>query len=522
MSILGLDIGTTGVKAVAFQEDGRILASAYREYHLKSPQEGHLELDPREVLEAVRQVVGGVSQGTRKDPIRSLATSTLGEAAVPVDERNRPVANAIVGFDARGQEEMALFKEKIGNEEVFSITGHGINSYHTLFKVMWRRRRQPEVFRAAKRFLCFGDFVIASLGLPPRIDYSMAARTLAFDIHRKRWSRKILDAAGLEEVFAPPIAPGESVGKVGSNEFGLPASCVVAGGLHDQPAGILGAGIQPGESMLATGTVVCLGVRLAEEPAAGPMVASNLCYYPTFGDYPPLGDSTSTGQASGSTGKDPWISIAWNFTGGSLLKWFRDQFAIAERAEAERRGADPYEVICGDLPPQPTRLLVLPHFTTTGTPHLDPMALGAILGLRLTTTRQEIAKAILEGVAYEILLNADLLAEAGAPIQRYKAIGGAAKSPVWMQIYANILNRPVVRLEVTEGAAWGAALLGARGAGIFKSAGEVEAQVRKSIKEGRVFTPESEQAERYRQRFTIYRDLYPATRDLSHRLFVLQ
>ncbi|MBI4585357.1 MAG: hypothetical protein HY717_15195 [Planctomycetes bacterium] len=529
MSILGLDIGTTGVKAVAFQEDGRLLASAYREYHLKSPLEGHLELDPREVLEAVRQVVGSVSQSTRQDPIRCAATSTLGEAAVPVDERNRPVANAIVGFDARGQEEMALFKEKIGNEEVFAITGHGINSYHTLFKVMWRRRRQPEVFRAAKRFLCFGDFVIASLGLPPRIDYSMAARTLAFDIHQKRWSRKILDAAGLEEVFAPPIAPGEAVGKVGSNDFGLPAGCVVAGGLHDQPAGILGAGIQPGESMLATGTVVCLGVRLAEEPArSGSMVANNLCYYPTFGDYPTVGDHPTVGDyrdagpSSGSPGKDPWISIAWNFTGGSLLKWFRDQFAVAERAEAERRGVDPYEVICGQLPPQPTRLLVLPHFTTTGTPYLDPQALGAILGLRLTTTRQEIAKAILEGVAYEILLNAELLAEAGAPIQRYKAIGGAAKSPVWMQIYANILNRPVVQLEVTEGAAWGAALLGARGAGIFQSAGEVEAMVRQSIKEGKVFTPESKQAEPYRQRFKIYREVYPATRDLSHRMFVLQ
>ncbi len=509
MSILGVDIGTTGVKAAAFTEEGRLLASSYREYALKSPAPGHLELDPHEVLAAIRTVLGETLAATRGDPVRSVATSALGEAAVPVDGALQPVANAIVGFDARGEAEAEDFRRRISNEEVFAIAGHAINSYHTIFKVLWRRDHDPAAFARTKRFLCFGDFFIGALGLEPRIDWSMAARTLAFDIREKRWSDRILSAAGVPNLFAAPVAPGEPVGAVGANStigaggagLGLPRGCTVAGGLHDQPAGILGAGIRPGESMLATGTVVCLGVRLSEIPASAPMVANNLCYYPTFGG--------------------GHISIAWNFTGGSLLKWFRDQLGESERAEAARRGVDPYDLVLDGLPSEPTRLIVLPHFTTTGTPWLDPRALGAILGLRLTTTRKEIAKAILEGIAYEVKLNAELLARAGVEIRLYKAIGGAAKSPVWMQLYADVLDRPVAVLSVTEGAALGAALMGGRAAGIYSSDRDAEEVAARGARIERIYEPRPDHARAYSERFEVYRGLYPTLRETTHRIFAL-
>ena len=506
MSILGLDIGTTGVKAVAFRNDGGFLASAYREYDLKSPRPGYLELDPAEVLAAIRFVTGSVAAKTSSDPIRSVACSTLGEAAVPVDGANRAVGNAIVGFDSRGEEEMALFKRKISNEEVFEITGHGINSYHTLFKILWRRGHDRPVFDCAKKFLCFGDFTMASMGLPPRMDYSMAARTLAFDIHQLGWSSRLLDRAGLSpEIFPTTVSSGELVGEIGAaaaHEFCLPRGCVVAAGLHDQPAGILGAGVRPGESMLATGTVICLGVRLKGKPTGLRMAQNNLCYYPTVGER-------------------QYISIAWNFTGGSLLKWYRDNLAGLEAGEAARRGVDAYEVITEGLPEAPTGLLVLPHFTTTGTPWLDPRALGAVLGLRLTTTRKEIVKSILEGIVYEVRLNAELLRASGVDIGLYKAIGGAAKSTTWMQVAADILGRPVAITSVTEGAALGAALLGARAAGIVKSLGEMEEIISRSTRAERVIEPRPEHVKRYTERFAIYRDLYPQTKEISHRIFEL-
>ena len=506
MSILGLDIGTTGVKAVAFRDDGALITSAYREYNLKCPHPGHLELDPSEVLTAIKEVVASAAASTSDDPIRSVAASTLGEAAVPVDATGKPVGNSIVGFDPRGEKEMLAFKKKISNEEVFDITGHGINSYHTLFKILWHRDNAPDIFARTKKFLCFGEFTMAALGVEPRVDYSMAARTLAFDIHQLDWSDSILSAAELSpEIFARPVAPGEPVGEVGEKgaaDFGLPRGCIVAGGLHDQPAGILGGGIKPGESMLATGTVICLGVNLKKKPSGRAMADNNLCYYPTVGDR-------------------QYVSVAWNFTGGSLLKWYRDHLAGPELAEASRRQVDPYEVITEDLPQAPTGLLVLPHFTMAGTPWLDPQALGAFLGLRLTTTRKEMVKAILEGILYEIRLNGELLRASGADIGLYKAIGGAAKSAVWMQIAADVLNRPVAITTVTEGAALGAALLGAKAAGVVKSMTEVEEIIRSSARIERIVEPRAEQARLYDERFAIYRDLYPETKALSHRIFQL-
>lgn len=506
MSILGLDIGTTGVKAVAFREDGTLLDSAYREYPLDSPRPGHLQLDPLRVLDAIRTVTLEIGGKTRNDPIRSMACSKLGEAAVPVDRDGKALGGAIVGFDARGDEAMQELLGKLSAEEIFSITGHGVNTAHTLFKVMWRRAHEPDVFSRADKFLCFGEYAMASLGLSPRAEHSIAARTLAFDIQSCTWSSRILESAELSsDLFAAPAAPGEVVGTIGgkaADEFGLPAGTIVAAGLHDQPAGILGSGVRPGESMLAIGTVSCLGVRLKAKPTGDLMATNNLCYYPTYGE-------------------KQYISIAYNWTGGSLLKWYRDHLAGGELADAERRGVDPYEVITEGLPEEPTGLLVLPHFSMAGTPWLDPKALGAFLGLRLTTTRKEIVKAILEGLLLEIRLNGELLSSSGIEVDLYKAIGGAAKSKVWMQIAADVLNRPVAVTSVTEGAALGVALLGARAAGILGSDSEMEEIIGRNASEDQVLEPRAAHARRYDELFAIYRDLYQTTRGLSHRLFEL-
>ena len=503
MSIVGLDIGTTGVKAVVFREDGTFLTAPYREYDLESPKHGHLELNPNEVLDAVREVLGKAAAETKDDPIRSLATSTLGEAMVPVDGDNRPVGNAIIGFDARGQESVSLLSEKLTAREVFDIAGHGINSFHSIFKLLWRRDHDPDTFSRTKKFLSFGDFIQASLGIEPHIDYSMASRTLAFDVRKLDWSPEILDAVGLSSELLPPVAaPGTNLGALGANDLGLPLDCVVAAGLHDQPAGILGAGIQPGESMLATGTVICLGVHLEGLPEAQAMVENNLCYYPTLGE----------GQ---------YISIAYNFTGGSLLKWYRDNLAGDEIPEAKSCGKDPYDIICSGLPENPTDLLVLPHFATTGTPWLADRALGAILGMRLTTTRKAVVKAILEGLLHEIRLNSEIYAQAGVDIQLYKAIGGASRSETWMQIAADILGRPVAILAINEVPGVGAAATGALAAGILANEGELNDFIAGCSEVTRVLEPRAEQTRLYDERFAIYRDLYPATSDITHRLFAL-
>jgi xylulokinase len=499
MAIMGLDVGTTGSKAVVFDLDGKVLASSYREYNLVSPQPGWLELNPKDVLAAVKTVVSEATArcGTK---VESVALSLLGEAGFPVDKNYEPLANAIIGFDPRGDAQCQAFRKKIDPCELFVITGHAANSFHTLFKILHIKEQTPDVFAKMYKFLCVGDFIAAKLGLEPTIDYSMAARTLMFDVNNRTWSDRILHMAGLEKsMLAKVAAPGTAIGKIGKNDMGFPEGAVLATGLHDQPAGILGAGIAPGESMLATGTVVCMGVLLNQDVSAAAMTKNNLCRYPTFGDN--------------------FISICWNFTGGVALKWFRDNFAqdLVEKARQENK--DVYNIITENLPKNPTKLLLLPYFTTTGTPYLDTKASAMLMGLNLNVNRFEIARAIMEGVAYELRLNQELLGEAEVKVNLYKAIGGAAKSSFWMQLYADILNRPISILQTTECAAWGVALLGGYAAGVLKEKPDVVA--RKVSTTGTQYIPREESVKAYNSRLEIYRELYPKNKELIHKLSAL-
>ncbi len=496
MAIMGLDVGTTGSKAIVFDLDGTILASSYREYDLISPKQGWLELSPTDVIQAVKTVVSDV-RSKSDATIQSIALSVLGEAAVPVDKNGQPLANAIIGFDSRGESQCRKFRKLIDPIELFNITGHSANSFHTLFKLMYIKERQPKLFAKIDKFLCFGDFISAQLGLVPTIDYSMAARTLMFDVNTLQWSEKILSLAGLDAaMLAKPAAPGTVIGEIGKNELNFPEGAILAAGLHDQPAGILGAGIEPGQSMLATGTVVCLGVLLNRQVDAKIMTANNLCRYPTFGNN--------------------FINIAWNFTGGSALKWFRDNLASDIVQQAQNTGNDPYDLIVSQIPNAPTNLILLPYFTTTGTPYLDAQVSGMLMGLTLKTDRFEIARAIMEGVAYELKVNQQLLSQADVEINLYKAIGGAAKSDIWMQIYADILNRPITVLRTTECAAWGVALLGAHSAGLLRDLPDVYA--RKIAKTGKQFEPRQEIATLYDKRMKIYAQLYKKNKSLLHQL----
>jgi xylulokinase len=499
MAIMGLDIGTTGSKAVVFDLDGKILASSYREYNLISPKPGWLELSPADVLAAVKTVVGEATAkcGTK---VESIAMSLLGEAGVPVDKNYEPLGNAIIGFDPRGEAQCQAYRKRSDPCELFVITGHSANSFHSLYKILYYKEEQPELFAKMYKFLCFEDFIVAQLGLEPTIDAALATRTLLYDVNHHCWSDKIFNFVGLDKsIMAKVAAPGTAIGKIGKNKLNFPEGAVLATGLHDQPAGILGAGIAPGESMLATGTVVCMGVLLNQDVTPAAMTKNNLCRYPTFGDN--------------------FISICWNFTGGVALKWFRDNFALDLVEKAKKEGTDVYNLITQNLPKDPTKLLLLPYFTTTGTPYLDTRASGMLLGLNLNTNRFDIARAIMEGVAYELRLNQELLSEAKVAINSYKAIGGAAKSEFWMQLYADILNRPVSLLQTTECASWGVALLGAHAAGLLKEAPDVVARKRSTV--GKQYTPRPEMVKAYDDRLALYRQLYPLNKDIIHKIAAL-
>ena len=266
-------------------------------------------------------------------------------------------------------------------------------------------------------------------------------------------------------------------------------------GGHDQPCGALGAGVvEDGVGTYATGTVECITPAFKKRVVDPRLLENNIACYPHV--VPGL-----------------FVALTFNFTGGSLLKWYRDTFGVAEKAIAKSQGKDVYDLILAEAPKEPTSLFILPHFTSTGTPHFDTESKGVIAGLRLSTTRGEIVRAILEGVTYEMALNAQVLIDCGAEIDSFRAIGGGAKSPVWMQLKADLLGKPVHAMKVSEAVCLGASILAGTATGKYKSAQKASLDISKIE---RTYRPDPARAKIYRERFARYRELYPALKGWLH------
>lgn len=492
MSLMGLDIGTTGTKATVFDEGGRILASAYREYPMDTPRPGWLELNPQRVWENVVQAVKEAATPCAADPVKALAVSCLGEAAIPLDAQGNILDNSIIGFDNRAGR---MFDEWIADkdrERIMHITGQPPSQMFTVVKLMWIKQNRPEIYTKLKRFPTFEDFAYIRMGLAPKLDYSMAARTMAFDIHSHQYSDEIAGLCGVDtSVLSEAIPTGGVVGEIGpkaSAELGLPVGCLVCAGAHDQPAGALGAGvILPEVAMDATGTVECFAASMEKPVVNKVMLQNNLPCYP---------------HSAGGL----YIALAFNFTGGSLFRWVRDELGAEERALAAKEGKDVYEVFTERMSRQPTDLFIVPHFTSTGTPYMDPDPVSAVIGLRLSTTRAELLRAVLEGITYEMKLNLSILESAGVHVKELRAIGGGAKSDFWLQLKADMFGRPVVRLTVTECAALGMAISAGVAAGTY---GSVREAVQTLIKPDRVFEPNAKITKIYDEKLDAYRRIYP-------------
>lgn len=500
MSLLGLDIGTTGCKAIVFDEEMEILGGAYREYQLIHPHPGWSELDPMAVWEKTEAaIVEAVAKAGDGDPVRAVATSVQGEAACPVDDARRPLGNSIVTFDPRTEPQAARLEEAIGAEEIYRLSGQPLHPMGTVNKIAWWKEMRPDVYAATRRFLCFGDFALAQLGVEPVMDRSIAARTMAYDLRRDEWSSAVLDVFGIDRDILPQVAPsGTAVGVIPdrvAQRLGLPVGVVAVTGAHDQPCGALGAGAtKPGSAMYAIGTVECVTPCLDDfVPGLG---------YRGFPCYP-------------HAAPDRFVTLGFNFGGGSVLRWYRDQFGAAEVELAQATGAEVYDLLLQDVDTSVGSLLLLPHFAGTGTPWLDIASKGAIVGLTLETSRADVAKAILEGTTYEIAFNVSEMRSAGVKIDELRAIGGGSRSDVWLQIKADVLGTPLARLAVPEAAALGAALLAGAGAGIFDDVAAVAAEV---ARPQRVFDPDPVRHRRHGERLELYRNLYPILKDILHAL----
>ena len=485
MKIAGLDIGTTGCKLTVFGEDGAELGKAYRDYPVRR-MVGAQEMDISVMMESVYAVIREMAD--KVPDIGGIGVTSFGEVFVMTDEAGEPLHNAMLYTDPRGDEECAELTEKLGASNIAEITGLAPHAMYSISKMMWIKRHWPEVYAAARRIHLIEDFVVWHLTGTAQIDYSLATRTMAFDIRKLEWSREIFDAAGIDvSLMSRTVPTGTSAGTVtpdAAERTGLDSRCIIVSAAHDQVAAAVGAGVFDGRTAVdGAGTVECL------EPV-----------YDSLPDIRIMSRGKYAVVPCAVPGK--YVAYAFSYTGGALIQWCMETFGKGETNQS-------MEVAYGK--DEPTGLLVLPHFAGAATPYMDSGSKGALIGLTLATTPAEIYRACMEGVVYEMRLNYENLAGSGIHFNKLNATGGGARSRVWMQMKADVLDLPVTALKTVDAGTVGSAMLAGIRTGLFT---DLEDAAKTMVQEVETYYPRPEMHEKYMEIYERYRKLYEAVRPL--------
>ena len=502
MALIGLDIGTTGCKAHIFDDELQLLGSESREYAVDIPYPDWAEQDAENVWSLARECIkAGVEKTNSQDTIKAIGFSVQGEAVTAVDEKGRAIRATILGMDTRTDAQNAELKERFGAKSLFERTGMPVHTCNTLPKLMWIKAHEPDVWNKAHQFLLYEDFVIRKMTGEAFISKCLASRTQLYDLGKEDWSEEILETLGLEKRRLAKVAPsGTRAGVMSAalaQELGLNNQPVVGVGGHDQACGALGAGlIEPGLAMVSTGTAEVVEVAIETPMLNEALFQANMSVY----------EHTFPGL---------FVVMTLNQSGGFMLRWFRDTFCEHEISQAAHSQRDAYDLILEGADTKPSPIMILPHFFGSGTPYFDTRSKGAIVGLTFGTTKQDLAKAIIEGLTLELRVNLDILKNGGITIDELRAIGGGAKSSLWLQLKADITGIPVAVPKVTEAAGMGAAVLGGVAAGVFANARDA---IRQHLVIEKVYDPDPENQALFEKRYKTYQELYPAVKKINHQL----
>lgn len=504
MKIAGLDIGTTGCKCTVFDENGIELGKSYQEYPVKRRVGGH-EIDIASLLEGVLTVIKEMASAY--PDIAGIGVTSFGETFVCVDEEGNPLAPAMLYTDPRGSKECNWLVDKLGEKHIAEITGVTAHEMYGLPKILWVKNNKPEIYNATKHILQMEDFIVFTLTGNAIIDYSLATRSMAFDINKLDWSDEILAVAGIDKsLFSKPVPTGTDAGEIlptMAEKTGLQKGTRIIAISQDQVAAAVGAGAFDGNiGVDGAGTVQCLTPIYDELPNIEKMMPGKYVVVPYV-----------------VPGK--YVTYAFSYTGGALIQWCTDNVAkkekelakaegisinaYLEKQYAESRAAD------GLDPDGPSGMLMLPHFAGAATPYMDTGSKGVMVGMTTATTPADIYRACMEGVCYEMYLNYENVLKAGARPTKLHATGGGAKSQVWMQMKADMLGIPIVALKTVDAGTVGSAMLTGVALGIFNDLKDAaNAMVEQTV----TYKPRAEYHEKYMEVYKKFAELYGAVRKL--------
>ena len=423
--------------------------------------------------------------------MKAICTSSLGEVFVSLDKDGRELGRSIMYTDKRGEKECAEIVERFGVMPIMRITGTPPHPMYTLGKLLWMQRHDRETFDKIHTIHYYGDYILYKLGGVHAMDYSLASRSMAFDVVNKRWDETLLGAAGVSpSIYPQPQAAGAIIGRIlpgVAADLGLGPDVTLVLGAHDQIMCAVGAGVtKSGEAANGIGTVDCITPVFDKPMLTQKMVdRAYICMPYIF--------------------ENTYVTYAFTMSGGALLKWFRDNFARLDKLQADAQGLDIYAELEKGMPTEPTSLLVLPHFAGSPIPDPDIHAKGAILNLSLDTKREEIYRAFMEGETFEMKRNILALQDNGIEVKRLMTAGGGSRSEAFMQIRADILQREVATMAYEEAGTLGTAILAGAATGVFSSVAEACGRLAK-VK--RVFEPDPKNSAIYEAQFEKYEKLY--------------
>jgi D-xylulose kinase len=479
---------------MVFKPDGAVVAKAYQEFQSHFPSPSWVEQDAESWWSATCQTLAQCfSSGLNPDDIIGLSVTNQRETVVPVDEDGHPLRLAIVWQDRRTVEQCNWIREQNSPEDIYSTTGLTVDPYFTAPKILWIKQNEPDTFKNTHKFLLVHDYIVFRLTGRMITDHSNASRTMLFDISKAEWSDDLLDSFGVPtEKLPDSLLPGsyvELVSKKAAKESGLSDGTAVVAGGGDQQCAALGVGVvRRGRIKSTTGTGT---------------------FMLAFSNNQRL-DSERRVLCSRHVVPDTFVVEASMFTTGSALRWFRDQLGSVEVRIAEKRGVDPYEIMtegAAKVPAGSEGIIHIPHLVGAGAPYWNPYSRGVFAGLALGHTRAHLLRAILEGVSYEIRTNLEVMRDLQLPAEEVRVTGGAARSEVWMQIQADVLGIPVIRTEMEEATALGAAILACNGVGLFKSVAHAAEEM---VRPAEPLKPTKENRAVYDRGFERYKRLYQA------------
>ena len=502
--VMGIDVGTTGTRAVIVSEDGEVVGAATGGHEpMSMPRPGWAEQHPEDWWKATQEAVPAAlnDAGLAGPEISAVGLSGQMHGVVLLDKENRVLRPSLIWCDQRSQEQCDWIAEKVGAERLIELTSNPALTGFSAPKFLWVRDHEPEIFQRAAHLLLPKDYIRFRLTGGFATEVSDASGTLLLDVKNRRWSGEVCSVLGVDSRLLPKVY--ESVEVTGgisrqvAEDIGLKPNTPVVGGAGDQAASAIGNGIVfPGLTSITLGTS---GVLFAhtDAPRVDPQGRIHTFCHAVPGKWHVMGVTQGAGLS---------------------LRWFRDQLAAQEVAQAAKENRDAYELIIQGAESAPAGsegLLWFPYLMGERTPHLDASARGAWFGLTAAHTRAHLIRAILEGVAFSLRDSLEIFQELEVPITQVRLSGGGSRNPFWRQVQADIYGQELVTLGTSEGSAYGAALLAAAGSGVFSS---VEEACRKTIQVKETTAPRPAEKTIYDRYYDVYRSFYPTVKGHSHRL----